>query len=106
MRLPPLPPAWQELAARTDLRVPDQSRYGPGSIPVNGQPHERDGLLLYAQEAGGTTVTCACGWERWSQTKSQTQDWGREHAAPKKKGEGVTYDCPTLRKMEKSDEHR
>jgi hypothetical protein len=94
-RLPP--PPWAGIV----LPSPDQSRYGPATIPVNGEPHEREGLILYAAEGGGTTGTCPCGWLRWHQKKDQVKTWGRDHAAPRKKGEGVTYDCPELRRLEK-----
>lgn len=106
MRPPPMPPAWQVLAGRTDLRSPEQDRYGPAEVPATEGPHERDGLILYAREGGGTSAMCSCGWHRWHRQDDQAKTWGRDHAAPKKKGEGVTYDCPTLRKMAKSDEHR
>lgn len=94
---PPLPPAWQALADRP-APAQDANRYGPTVPPVTDEPHERDGLLLYVNEGGGWSVTCRCGWLRWSTDKTQTKTWGKAHAAPTKKGDGVTYACPTLRK--------
>lgn len=107
MRLPALPPAWQELADRTDITGPDHERYGPARVPVTGEPHQVVGLLLFCQEGGGTSVTCQCGdLFRWHQDAAQVKRWGEEHTKEKKKGDGVTYDCSALRKEAKSDEHR
>jgi len=100
---PPLPPAWQALADRPP-REPDQTRYGPVYPAVVGEPHERDGLLLYVQEGAtasgelGWSVTCQCGWLVWTPQKRATQAQGTEHTKPTKKGDAVTYACPVLRK--------
>lgn len=98
---PPMPPAWQVLAARTDLRTPDQDRYGPKTIQGNG-PTERDGLLTYVPEGDGWTISCPCGQLlRWAPTKTQVQAWGADHTRSRMKDGQPTYDCAELRRLEK-----
>lgn len=69
-------------------------------------------MLLYVNEGTtpsmepgtlGWSVNCACGWCRWSTSKAQVKTWGEEHTKPGKKGDGVTYACPVLRKESRHD---